>query len=400
MSLILARSPYFIGRGNLDDNASLTLDIGYYDSGDSGFVIEKTYLLSFRNAYILDISPLIRDYLQPTYTWVGISGYVKSNDEAIKYIRATVSGEVNGVAVSDVEYEGYASSGYLYSTDDYNEDLTLNTKQRAWVANSTDIVYKLDDAELRIPFLQTELNLISGGSSTYEDVFVSKYYRGELIETENISIFFDSGLSSGSYYIYSTRGDDNISFKDRVSNDDGVLEENLCYEKFFREKNTGNIDELVISSESGFVKKIKVKTIEECKHNPYRVTFINRYGVEEDLWFFKRSDESVNITKETYRSNSIARYNNGDSVKTFTDFNKNGVEKFVLNSGFVEEEMKEAFRQLLLSEEVTLYDFNKDRVYEVNIATSELQYKQHVNDKLINYTIEFEFAHEVINNVG
>ena len=81
-------------------------------------------------------------------------------------------------------------------------------------------------------------------------------------------------------------------------------------------------------------------------------------------------------------------------------FNVNGKEKIVLNSGFVEEEMNEAFRQLLLSEEVTLYDYKENKTYNVNLGTSELQYKQHINDKLINYTIEFEFAHEVINNVG
>ena len=93
-------------------------------------------------------------------------------------------------------------------------------------------------------------------------------------------------------------------------------------------------------------------------------------------------------------------YSSGDGIKTMNDFNVNGKEKITLNSGFVDEEMNEAFRQLLLSEEVTLYYYKENKTYNVNLGTSELQYKQHVNEKLINYTIEFEFAHEVINNVG
>ena len=62
--------------------------------------------------------------------------------------------------------------------------------------------------------------------------------------------------------------------------------------------------------------------------------------------------------------------------------------------------MNESFRQLMLSEDVELYDFDTKETYSVNIITSDLTFKTHLNDKVINYEIEVEFAHEVINNVG
>ena len=210
-------------------------------------------------------------------------------------------------------------------------------------------------------------------------------------------VSFDYDYTNFSYRENSSNSFD--SYRERIETQDGILEESICLSNFLDDFKTEDYDEILISSDYG-VHQVKVKTIEVCKHKPYKATFVNRYGIEEDLWFFKRSDTSLSVDKENFRGNSIGRYSAGDGVKTMSHFNVNGKEKIVLNSGFVEEEMNEAFRQLLLSEEVTLYDYKENKTYNVNLGTSELQYKQHINDKLINYTIEFEFAHEVINNVG
>ena len=59
----------------------------------------------------------------------------------------------------------------------------------------------------------------------------------------------------------------------------------------------------------------------------------------------------------------------------------------------------ETFKQLLLSEEVWLKAPNGQIPLAVNIASSEFNYKTKLNDKLINYTIEAEYASSTINNV-
>jgi len=35
----------------------------------------------------------------------------------------------------------------------------------------------------------------------------------------------------------------------------------------------------------------------------------------------------------------------------------------------------------------------------MNVSSSSLSYKTHLNDKLINYTIEVDFAFDTINNI-
>ena len=38
-------------------------------------------------------------------------------------------------------------------------------------------------------------------------------------------------------------------------------------------------------------------------------------------------------------------------------------------------------------------------VYPINIVTNSLEKKTQINDKLVNYSLDFEFAYDIINNV-
>ena len=81
-------------------------------------------------------------------------------------------------------------------------------------------------------------------------------------------------------------------------------------------------------------------------------------------------------------------------------YNKNGVESITLNSGFVVEALNESFKQLMLSEEVTLHDFDNNVTQAVNVTDSELKYKTSVNDKLINYSIDLEMSNNIIDDIA
>ena len=75
----------------------------------------------------------------------------------------------------------------------------------------------------------------------------------------------------------------------------------------------------------------------------------------------------------------------------------NGNENLVLNTGFVSESMNETFKELLMSEHVYLTD--SSNIFPVNITDSNFIYKTSVNDRLINYTMNFEKSFSYINNV-
>jgi len=68
-----------------------------------------------------------------------------------------------------------------------------------------------------------------------------------------------------------------------------------------------------------------------------------------------------------------------------------------LNTGFLRDEYNETMRQLFQSEDIWIRDENK--TLPVVVKDSSFTYKTSLNDKLVNYTVQFEFAFDGINNI-
>lgn len=156
-----------------------------------------------------------------------------------------------------------------------------------------------------------------------------------------------------------------------------------------------------IPTTSGYVTSYAgVTVVEVCErmYTPIKVTFINRFGFLQDIWFFKKSVESINTTQDKYNrtiAGITGTYSINDHAKKV--FNKNGNEVYTVNTGFVAEDMNLAFKELMLSEYVWA-TFGANAL-PINITSQALTYKTVVNDKLINYTIDFEFAFDAINDI-
>ena len=75
------------------------------------------------------------------------------------------------------------------------------------------------------------------------------------------------------------------------------------------------------------------------------------------------------------------------------DYNITSKEGITLNSGFVDESQNDVMKQILLSEFVWVDDS------PASVKTSNLDYKTSLNDKMINYTLEFEYSNNTIINI-
>ena len=165
----------------------------------------------------------------------------------------------------------------------------------------------------------------------------------------------------------------------------------------------GSIDNVSIVESFGIkTDTITVKTIEECKYEPKKVTFINKFGALQDMYFFKKSVEKMAVEKESYKSNiisSLGTYNPTNHVNR--DFNVIGRESITLSSGFLSEEYNEVFKQMMLSEKVWVTNILEtgEQVVPINVKTSEITYKTSLNNKLVEYTIEFDKSFDTINNI-
>ena len=150
------------------------------------------------------------------------------------------------------------------------------------------------------------------------------------------------------------------------------------------------------------IETIKVNVIEECKYEPKKVTFINKFGALQDMYFFKKAVEQMTVEKESYKSNiisSLGTYNSYNHVNR--DFNVIGKESISLSSGFLSEEYNEVFKQMMLSEKVWVTNILEtgEQVLPINVKTSDITYKTSLNNKLVQYTIQFDKSYDVINNI-
>ena len=136
-----------------------------------------------------------------------------------------------------------------------------------------------------------------------------------------------------------------------------------------------------------------------------RIIYINKYGVQQDLWFFLKETKNLVRTNEGYKSNTITYPSGGATynVKNAPNkvFNTQAKQTHKLSSGYYPEFANQQFEELLLSEYVWLRAFRKGSgvIIPVKVKTSSVAFKTSVNDRLIEYTMEFEEAFDYINNI-
>ena len=179
------------------------------------------------------------------------------------------------------------------------------------------------------------------------------------------------------------------------------------------------LDNALITYDGGLTTSITLDPIEECKFTVLKITFVNRWGAMQDLFFFKKSTESLEARRENFnasifkaRAVSLSEGEEPESPCTETitynsysttahakkTFNANATESIQLNSGFVNELMNPYFEELMVSEFVWLTD-SGNVVYPVNLKESSFTKKTGLNDRLINYTMNFEKSFALVNNI-
>lgn len=154
------------------------------------------------------------------------------------------------------------------------------------------------------------------------------------------------------------------------------------------------------SDTSATVVTIPVTINRTCdpKYTPIKVTFVNKFGALQDIYFDKKSVNKYSTTSENFKRNIIG-IDGSYSTTRHQSFNKNFsmTESITLNTGFVSEQMNEVINQLTLSPYI--WGEINSEIIPLKIVTTDQTRKTHLNDKLINYTIEFEYAFDSINNI-
>ena len=160
-----------------------------------------------------------------------------------------------------------------------------------------------------------------------------------------------------------------------------------------------NSIEIYDTDDATLLKTVTVNNVCEPKYTPYKVTFINKLGALQDLYFFKKSTETFSVTDEKYKRNNIVA--STISYNTYSGQqqrqNVNGTTSLSLNTGYVKEDFNSAIEELFLSENAWIRFEGK--TLPIIAKTKSYTEKTVLNDRLINHTVDFDFAFNKINNV-
>jgi len=374
-TIIRTRSPYFI-RTPEETDATLgyfviriTIREGLINAGvpcsipDVVFILNKKPIGS-ENSVSFDISEIVNDSLVQTYSSTPVGTY-----QSLWVDVATNASTLAGAPIGSVTTTTYlAQEGF----NKFKEGVNY-TVQKAAMLTENYLEYH-NGSRIYLPINSELANTVTWR------------YNSSNIQTNTIT-------------------------------DNGQSNQKIKYISY--NPSSQEVDEVVVNTEASGTTIIKLKAIEECKYPVHKITFLNRWGAFQDLFFFKKSTESLNTTSENYNASifkarqvfltppeepgepcvSTTTFNTySTTAHSKKTFNANGVESITLNSGYVSELNNSYFEELMVSEYVWLTDSN-NVIYPVNLKESSFTKKTGLNDGLINYTMSFEKSFSIVNNI-
>ena len=384
-TIINTRSPFY----KKISNASLAKAIlelyvwtgEYADrvAADKKYTITKEEL-GTNNYVTFELSELIRDYMITEYNdyatdtlWVDADVTIYDSAGAIVQVDSQ----------DTTTYPFLAIDGYGYFEDGINPRSVEYTTPMVLQHNTT--IYFYGGYDIKIP--------IYAEAATVTAVLDTD--AGANVNWNEANNFWDT------YDVNWGDGDE-----DQEITDNGNTNQKIQYLILTDTEYLSDGDTVTISSDSANYPDdvvITLKKVCEPKYTPLSVIFYNKYGALQNLWFFKKSMTDISISSNKFKNNIIDFDNSGGSPSYSLSkhqekiFMANGKESITMNTGFYEESFNEVIRQMLLSEQVWVYDGTN--TLPINLKSNTLLFKKGVNDKLISYTVSFDYAYDKINNI-
>jgi len=162
-----------------------------------------------------------------------------------------------------------------------------------------------------------------------------------------------------------------------------------------------NSDTVTVTAPNGTTETRFIKNIEECKRTPFKVSFVNKFGVVQDLWFFKRRNDSFEVQREDFKRSILDIGTSSVSYSVYKGSRQAldiaAKEKLVMNTGYITEDHNEVIKQLMVTEHCWIHQ--NSTLTPLKPTTTSFQEKKEVDEKLLNFTVEFEVANNYIQDI-
>lgn len=338
------RSPFYykISDSNLT-TATLSVKVGTGLVGDAPerYSLTKTEL-GTNNYVVFEISELVRDYITTEF-----SGSYNNEPVWVKLDYLINGGAQGSGSDTYLAFSGYAE----YDGGIQNNSVSTNQGSRNKLFSNNKIFIP-DNEVLRVPVFTEEVADVTFTGDT------------TTVVTTTSTTNTDSKIAYASVDLSSV----------------------------------GNVSTVTIGTITGDI-TVPVEVIDCSKYDPIKVTFYNKHGALQDLFFFAKNIESASRTAEKYKSSVYNAGTNSYSTTQhqYANLTVTGKQNITLNTGYVSQEYNEPIKEMMMSEKVWLT--KNSTVYPINVMSSNVQFKNRLNDSLVAYTIEAEYAFDNVQNI-
>jgi len=317
------------------------------------------------------------------YIYTGLSSSYTSSDKKYTLNKSLITGETK------INFE-IAELVRDYINIEFNDDYNSYT---TWIRTDATIRDE-NDTEFTYGSPISNTYLAFEGYGYFEEGINPELARHALLSTS--TLYIPEGTTGRLPIFAEGVGKITIDSTDTEITDNGNTNQKIQYITIPADSSSIKVYD---TDDATLLKTININNVCEPKYTPYKVTFVNKFGAFQDLYFFKKTTESFNVTDETFKRNIFE--NNSVTYDIYRGqrerYNTNAKTTISLNTGFVNDDFNSAIEELFLSEKVWIR-WNNQTLPIIPI-TKNLEFKTSLNDKLSNYTIDFEFAFNKINNV-
>jgi len=372
---INVRSPFYVEKTTSEPIVQLNLRVW------TGTVVGQrpttaTYVLekeSVDGKAIFEISELVKDY-------------IVQGDSVYALNTCWVEAEVNDFTLSPVTTETYlATEGYTTHMQDVQK--TGDAFVPSYVMLPQDMYgnYRITGAEGEVGYFQVMTN----ATNLTDWSVVENYKDGSTISYS----FIPAGASSSQTIIHT------IGLTDQITSIDFDLDgvTSTVHHDIF-DCNKYNTP-LVTSF--GTIPTYYNAALSR----PIILNYVNKFGAKNTFAFTLKHTEEIMSTSESFKRNVV---NYGSLSTTNVEHAsrkliKASKQSFTINTDYINEYYVEQLEELILSEYVWAYiaHLSTDQfdLIPVTITDKKISKKNHLNDKLIQYTFSIEVARDYINTI-
>jgi len=341
--IILSRSPFHFKVSPSVTYDEITAEVFIYRGHKvddrpviSNYQLSKAVVQVGQPIISFDVHRLVNDFVKNKYTTIGTSGAFTSSLLDSVWVYIDSKVRLSGVEQYQVKQTLLAIDGFGYHTELSNPLITNK-------------------------ILSSITNHIVYNSSVYPLYFITDGLISITADATDVPFTFSQDYSNQKIGYINASGYSSITFE----------------------------------YDTDIVHTFTVK--DECKYPLINCIFKNKFGVWQTIPFNKLSKKSQDFTNESYNGliSSYGSYSLNQHEKQ--TFNVNGKEKVTVNTDFISEEYNALFTELMLSEFIYLEE--NGQVLPVNLLKNSFEKKTKLNNKLIQYSMDFEYSFNILNDV-